>query len=200
MRTRIKFAAVTLIGLLPAMVAFTGPTSGLKLEPRSRLWIDGTSTVRSFRCKANTMEAQVEATGPGAIQAVMAGERAVRSVALTVQTAQLDCGNGTMNGHMMKALKASEHPTIEFALTSYETARADAGVKGKVTGQLTLGGVTKTITMEGGARDAGDGALLVSGTHTLKMTEFGLKPPTLMMGTMKVNENVSVGFELYLKD
>ena len=195
-----KLAALALIGLLPAAIAFTGPTTALKLDARSRLWIDGTSTVRGFRCKATTLEAQVEAAGPGAVQAVIAGEKVVRSVTLTVPAAQLDCGNGTMNGHMMKALKASEHPTIQFALSSYEVARADAGVTGKVTGQLTLGGVTKTITMEGGARDAGDGALLVSGTHTLKMTEFGLKPPTLMMGTMKVNENVAIGFELYLKD
>jgi len=200
MRTKTKYAAIALIGFLPAMVAFTGPTSGLKLEPRSKLWIDGTSTVRSFRCKASAMEAQVEATGPGAVQAVIAGQKAVRSVALTVQSAQLDCGNGTMNGHMMKALKAKEFPTIQFVLGSYEVARADAGVKGKVTGQLTLGGITKTITMEGDARDAGDGALLVNGTHALKMTEFGLKPPSLMMGTMKVNENVAIGFELYLKD
>jgi polyisoprenoid-binding protein YceI len=156
--------------------------------------------VRAFRCKANALDAQVEATGPGAVRAVIAGEKAVRSVTLKVPAAQLDCGNGTMNSHMLKALKANEHPTIEFTLGSYETVRAADGVQGKVTGQLTLGGVTKSITMEGGARDAGDGALLVSGTHALKMTEFGLKPPTLMMGTMRVNENVSVGFELYLKD
>ena len=200
MRRKTSYAALALIGLLPAMVAFAGADAGLKLDPRSRLWIEGTSTVRAFRCKANALVAQVEATGPGAVQAVIAGEKAVRSVTLKVPAAQLDCGNGTMNNHMMKALKASEHPTIEFALASYETVRSADGVTGKVTGQLTLGGVTKTITMEGGARDAGDGTLLVSGTHALKMTEYGLKPPTLMMGTMKVNENVSIGFELYLKD
>ena len=40
----------------------------------------------------------------------------------------------------------------------------------------------------------------MTGSYTVKMTEFGLKPPTLMMGTLKVNENVAVNFDLYLKD
>jgi hypothetical protein len=32
------------------------------------------------------------------------------------------------------------------------------------------------------------------------MTEFGLKPPTLMLGTMKVDERVTVGFDVVLKN
>jgi hypothetical protein len=30
------------------------------------------------------------------------------------------------------------------------------------------------------------------------MKEYGLKPPTLMMGTMKVHEKVKVGFDFVL--
>jgi hypothetical protein len=32
------------------------------------------------------------------------------------------------------------------------------------------------------------------------MTDYGLKPPTLMFGRMKVGDLVSVGFDLLLKD
>jgi hypothetical protein len=32
------------------------------------------------------------------------------------------------------------------------------------------------------------------------MTEFGLKPPTLMLGTMKVDEKLTVGFDVVLKN
>ena len=32
------------------------------------------------------------------------------------------------------------------------------------------------------------------------MTEFDLKPPSLMLGTMKVDEKVKVSFDLLLKD
>jgi hypothetical protein len=32
------------------------------------------------------------------------------------------------------------------------------------------------------------------------MTEYGLKPPTLMLGTMRVDERIKVGFDVILKD
>jgi hypothetical protein len=39
----------------------------------------------------------------------------------------------------------------------------------------------------------------VVGTHHFRMSEFGLKAPTLMLGTLKVGDEVEVNFELYLK-
>ena len=36
--------------------------------------------------------------------------------------------------------------------------------------------------------------------HEFAMTEFGVKPPTLMLGTMKVGDRVKVSFDLYVKD
>jgi len=50
------------------------------------------------------------------------------------------------------------------------------------------------------ASEGASGMLHVVGTHELRMTEWGLKPPTLMLGTMKVDERVKVGFDLLLKD
>jgi len=50
------------------------------------------------------------------------------------------------------------------------------------------------------AKPGTDGTLIVSGTREVRMTEFGLKPPTLMLGTMKVDEKITVGFEVVLKN
>jgi hypothetical protein len=72
-------------------------------------------------------------------------------------------------------------------------------VKGTLTGTLKLGATERPITVAAQGKQDGDG-LRVSGIHELNMKEFGLKPPTLMMGTMKVNEKVKVGFDLLLKD
>src|SRR3712207_7856764 len=54
----------------------------------------------------------------------------------------------TMNGHMLKALKASEHPTIVFKVVSYEVAKADGATRGTTTGELTLGGRSEEHTSE----------------------------------------------------
>ena len=198
MRRQTRNATLALLCLAPAAIAWTGAAYQLKLTPTSRLWIEGTSTVRGFTCKATSFEAAVETSTPTAATAVMAGEKAVTSVAVRVPAAKLECGNGTMNEHMQKALKAKDNPVIEFKVASYEMAKTADGMKGQLTGTLTLGGVTKPVTVVAlGTEEAG--TLHVTGTHEVMMTQFGLKPPSLMMGTMKVNERVMVNFELLLK-
>ena len=199
MRRPATIALRALLCLAPTMIAWTPANPILSLEPQSRLWVNGTSTVRAFQCKATTFTAQVEAAGPDAIQQVLAGEQGVAGVVVEVPAAKLECGNGTMNEHMLKALKAKENPTISFKLTSYESARSAEGVKGELTGVLTLGGVQKTITLQGTAKDGPNGTLHVVGTHEVRMSEYGLKAPTLMLGTMKVDDRVKVSFDLILK-
>lgn len=196
---RTTTARILPVTLAIATLAFAGSRNALTLQPESRLWIEGTSTVRSFTCTAGVVEAAVEAT-PGAVKSVIAGEKAVQSVAITVPAAKLDCNNGRMNEHMLKALKASEHPAIEFRVASYEVAKADVGVTGTLKGTLTLGGVTREIAIDAAARETADGALRVAGKYELAMSDYGLKRPTLMMGTLKVGDRVKVGFDVLLKE
>ena len=48
-------------------------------------------------------------------------------------------------------------------------------------------------------RAGGGDVLRVVGTHELKLSDYGLKAPSLMMGTMKVGDVVKVGFDLVLR-
>jgi polyisoprenoid-binding protein YceI len=181
--------ALPLFCLVPAAMAATPRATALDLQPTSRLWISGTSTVRAFECAAATFDANVESL-PGAATAVLAG----------VNTERLDCKNGTMNEHMLKALKAKTNPTIVFKLASYDLAKQAEAVRVTLNGTLSMGGVEKPISLTANATEGNSGMLHVVGTHELRMTEWGLKPPTLMLGTMKVDERVKVGFDLLLKD
>jgi len=198
MRTPTTRAALALLALVPAAVAFRAATSTMTVEPKSRIWIAGTSTVRSVTCEAPEFDAAIEAAAPRAARALLEGEKAVKSAKLVVAAPKMDCGNGTMNGHMAKALKSGEFPTITFVLGGYEPAKAGAGIAGEITGQLTPGGVTKPITLKAQAVKDGE-ALKITGVHELDMTEYGIKPPSLMMGTMKVGKIAKVNFDLLIK-
>jgi len=189
---------LTLAALVPLVAAST--RAPLDLQPESKLTISGTSTVRAFQCQATSFDAKVESSGSSAVAAVLAGEKAVSSVVVTVPTEKLDCRNGTMNEHMRKALKVTQFPTVVFKVNGYELAKATDGVAVTLNGALTLGGVEKPITVNALAKAGENGTLLVSGTQEVRMTEFGLKPPTLMLGTMKVDERIKVGFDVILKD
>lgn len=200
-RLTVRALPALLVVFSPLTAAWTAWTSSLALEPSSKLWVSGTSTVRSWQCKAATFDADIQVTQDnGSPAAILAGDKAVSSVAVTVPAERLDCNNNTMNEHMLKALKAKDFPAISFTLAGYDLATQPDGVKLTLNGMLTLGGVQKAITMQADARQDGAGVLRVTGAHELHMKEYGLKPPTLMLGTMKVNELVKVNFDLRLKD
>ena len=192
---KLMIAAIALSPLLAASAAI----ARLSLQPDSQLWVEGTSTVRGFKCAATSMDADIATSRSDAATALASGEKAVTTVAFRVPAAQLDCKNSTMNEHMRKAIKAEASPVIEFELGGYDLVPAAGKVGAKMTGTLSLGGVTKPVVVNAElVQEAG--GVRVKGTYDLKMTEFGLKPPSLMMGTMKVNELVKVNFDLVLKD
>ncbi len=199
MRGNEKKLMIAALGIAPllagGMVAYR-----LALQPESQLWVEGTSTVRPFKCVASGVEADVVTTGEGAIGALAAGEKAVTTVVLRVPAARLDCANETMNSHMRKAIKADVNPLITFELGSYELAIAATGAQAKLAGTLSLGGATKPIALDVALVRDSAGALRVTGSYDLRMTEYGLKAPSLMMGAMKVKEMVKIGFDLKLKD
>jgi len=192
MRTTLRKVAL-LAAVAPALLALRA-NPFLTLGAGSRVWIAGTSTVRSFTCEAPGFDAQIDAPAAGAVHALLDGRKAVKGATLRIPVAKMDCGNGTMNSHMTKALKSADFPVIAFTLGSYELG-ANGGT---ISGQLTLGGVTKPVTLKAAAREDG-GALRLTGAYELNMTQYGIKPPTLMMGTMKVGETVKVHFDLLVK-
>jgi polyisoprenoid-binding protein YceI len=198
MKTQFKSTLLALAILVPASGAWTVANEQLVLQPQSRLWIDGTSTIRSFTCRAGEVNAVVEVNGANAIPSLLTGEKDVKAVQVTVPAEKMDCGNGTMNGHMRKALKVDENPTISFNLTDYDVTKSADGISGTINGTLDLGGVKKPISLQ--ATGANEGGMLhVNGVYELRMTDYGLKPPSLMFGRIKVGETVKVGFDLLLK-
>jgi len=195
---RTSLLALFAAALVVPTGAWTLYTEQLSLQPTSKLWVEGTSSIKSFSCQASDVKATVEASGSNAIARLMTGEKSVESVNVVVPSEKLDCGNGTMNEHMRKAIKTESVPTIAFHVTSYEMTKEANGVAGKLTGTLSLGGETKTITVPAtGVMDAG--ALHVTGSYELMMSDYNLKAPSLMFGRIKVRDQVTVKFDLLLK-
>jgi hypothetical protein len=202
MRITLNRTIGLLLVLSPTLAAFAGLKPVLKLQPESRLWVEGTSNVRPFACEAKELDVKVEADQGSVARRVAAGEKAVSTVVVTVPSKSLDCDNNNkkMNEHMLKAIKAEENPSIEFRLQSYELAREGESTSATLQGTLKLGGVEKPVTITAATKAVADGALEVTGAYELRMTDYGLKPPKLMMGAFKVNDPVKVNFDLLLQE
>jgi polyisoprenoid-binding protein YceI len=198
----VRHLSVIALSSLLALTAAAqnGASNALTLQPESRLWVEGTSSVRGFTCKAPTVNATIQTNTSGAVAATFAGEKSVSAVRVEVPARSLDCDNGTMNSHMYTALKAAEHPTIVFRMTSYDlTTKDPTTATVKLTGRLSLGGQERPITMTAEAKQGPGGTLRVTGSQDVKLTDHGLRPPSLMMGTMKVGDVVKVRYDLVLK-
>ncbi len=190
MKNLLKNAMIT--GAIAALTATSVSAQmalpeNLTLSSASKVWFDGTSNVKSFSCSAGKLDVDVSS------DADATPAKLVKSASLAIQVAQLDCKNAKMNEHMRDALKSDKNPRITWKLSSY-TVDGNAVV---MAGTLTIAGKENPIELRGRGAFA-NGTLTLKGSKVLKMTEFGVKPPSLMFGTMKVADPVTVWYELVL--
>jgi hypothetical protein len=170
------------------------------LQPESRLWLEGGSTVRSYKCAATELVGEVRTTPDQPLPPLGELRAVVREAGITVPVAKLDCDNGTMNGHMRNALNAKEHETIAYRLDTFEvTAGGEAEGQVEMKGWLTIAGQERPVAFPAEIALNPDGTLRLQGQVELDMTEFGVKPPRLMLGTLKVHDNVTVHFDVAFK-
>jgi hypothetical protein len=168
--------------------------------PAGRLEVSGTSTLSDWKCSEAGMDAKLNnRPAPGA--SAQDTGTAASGLVLTFPVAAMDCGDGAVNGHMRDALKATQYPTISYRLTSVGISQAlsvgQAPVR--IAGELTIAGMTRSQPMTVTIAQRPDGSLSVQGAESLRMTDFGVKPPSLMVGLLKVRDLVHVAFDVVLR-
>jgi polyisoprenoid-binding protein YceI len=99
-----------------------------------------------------------------------------------------------LDKNLRKALKAEEFPAITFTLSSYKAGKDEV----TATGELFIAGAKKTVELTGALKMEG-GRLLVDGEKPLLMSEYGIKPPSLMLGAVKVADRIVVKFHLNIE-
>lgn len=193
MGTQIITALALSTALAAAAAAQTAPRSSFNIQPESRISVEGTSSVRGWTCQAERIDGAVLSN-----DAALSIQRAanVASASLSIDVAALECGNGTMNSHMRRALKDQAAPRIMFRFQRLEATTA-GGVR--ITGDLTIAGETRPVTLQGQLVEEAGGALRLRGVHEFDMTAFNMVPPRLMAGTLKVHDPVRVNFDVLFR-
>ncbi len=168
----------------------------LQLEPGTELSISGTSTVHGFTCKTSRIDATL-VVDPGYTRDLTKVARPIVSVRVEIPAKSLDCGNGKMNSNMYGTLKVDKNPTIVYTLSGYDLANATAaGFSAVTTGTLMIAGKEKTIVMTVKADRIEDTKATAKGEQSILLTDFGIKPPAFMLGTLKVGNEIKIKFNL----
>jgi hypothetical protein len=191
-------AAVTLMMVAPALASGAGAQgSDPVVRVSGTMRVDGNSTVRSWSCEAPVADILVT-PGAGGLSVENLGG-AVSGLEVLVFTPEMDCNNDTMNEHMWKALKSGDHPDIRFSMTRYRVTEGDAGRAVLIDGELELAGARQPLTISASVEARAEGGLVVKGSHEIVMTAFGIQPPRLMLGALRVHDPVQVIFDLVLE-
>jgi polyisoprenoid-binding protein YceI len=181
-----------------AATAAAQETARITVAPESRLWIDGTSNVHAWSCKAEKLEATVDLDAGAAAQLATAAPKTLKRVEVRIPVKSLKCGHGGMDNNLYKALNADATPEISYTLATFEPASGEA--KDSFTlhtvGTLSIAGKENKITMDVEATRMPDGTVKAKGVVPVKMTDYGVKPPKAMFGAIKTGEDVKVNFEL----
>jgi len=194
--------SLLIVSVLMAAATTAGAQSAsairLRLEPGSELIIDGTSNVHDFQCKTNKINAFVD-VDPSYTKDLNKVTRPIVSVVVNIPVKSLDCGKKAMNENMYKVLNAAEHEVIRYTLSGYDVLDGTAtAFAAKTTGTLTIVGKNKLVGMKVDAAQLNEGKATAHGEQTILLTDFGIKPPSYMFGTMKVGNEFKVMFNLKL--
>ena len=187
--------AIAAVSLAPAWA--DAPTVA-GLGAGSRLWLEGNSTLHHYESTATKLEVRMTGTETAANldaleQMVRKGD--VKGLEVSIPVAAMQSGKSGLDKNMRTALKADANPTITFRLERYEVANATDSLVIDAHGTLKVAGVEQVIDVRAGAVRNGD-VLRIRGEKQLLMTQFGVKPPTMMMGTVKTSDQIVIRFDL----
>lgn len=159
-------------------------------KEKSRLWIEGSTNVNQFSCMAASYDTMVSTP---------IAEDGDLDVEVDIEVKGFDCGRRRMNRDLYETLLSEEHPFISFEYTATESIFYDDS-EGlyhiKVKGDLTVAGHKKEIEFPMKAT-LHDGSLRAIGQSEIRMTDYNVEPPTKLLGMVRVDDQLSVHFELY---
>jgi polyisoprenoid-binding protein YceI len=177
-------APAALLLLLAASAAAAQPYA---LVPGGAFAIEGSTVLGGFACHSGAAE------GGGEVQS---GELAWAH--LTVAVGSFECDTRGMTRDLARALDAERHPAVRFTFESghaLSSSASDAWTPVRVTGTLELAGAAQSVRIAAHARRDGQ-QVLVRGHHELRMTDFGIRPPSGPLGIVRAHDRITVRFAL----
>lgn len=177
-------ASIMLVGSLSVTTAQT-----LKINAQSStMTISGTTNVHNFQSKVTQISGDLVING-----------KKVQSLKVEVPVKSIKSNEKLMDKKTYEAFDAEKHPTITFQLIDAVVQKATAeDIDVVLTGNLTMAGVSKKISINTTGKALKAGTLQFTGSVGLKMTDFKMKPPTAMLGMMKVGDAITLKFSVIL--
>lgn len=177
-----------LASLLCAGLVVLPAQSAIAQQPNVDFTVSGTSTVRGWSCSAKGV--MTVTPGKGYSQPAPGFASGVQTATVTVPLKAFSCPNEEMTQHLLEAMKADKFSEIVYRLERYEVT----GGQAQTTGMMTIVGVTQPMSFPVAVKASAQG-VQVEGNTRLDMTKFGVDPPVVMLGLLKVGPQIRIEFK-----
>ncbi len=178
-----KFAAILAV-LSISVVSLSFAQTAYVMSDGAELSVSGTSTLHDWEMKSE------KASGQAVITLENGALKGIQSLSVKLMAETLESGKSQMDKNAFKALKTDKNPQITYVLKEIKSGQGNTWT---ATGDLTIAGVTKTMTMPVTVNQQGN-VLEFKGSVSTKLTEFKIDPPTAMLGTIKTGNDVTLSF------
>ena len=197
----VPLCVVTLALCLGAFAAVTAQDARSQLSLASgRVSIAGSSNIHEYTASTTAVRVTRLQVAQGITVANILDEivkpGALEAFDVVIPAATLSSPKEGLDKNMHKALKVIDHPDIVFRLQRLEPRGTEPGAL-RAAGVLKVAGVERDVALDITVERKG-ATLTVRGTLPLQMPDYGIKPPTAMLGMLKTDPKVTVSFETVL--
>lgn len=157
----------------------------------SSIEINGTSNLHDWKSKTSQVRGNM----------VFADNNQLKSLSVEIPVKSIKSGEKLMDSKTYETLNADKNPSITFRMTEVAGIQRNGNdLQITVNGNLSIAGSTRKVQLKASGKTNSNGVYTFSGSINLKMTDFGMKPPTALLGTMKVGDQVKLVFDVTLND
>ncbi|WP_073094925.1 YceI family protein [Cyclobacterium lianum] len=170
-------------------IAFNGfSQQSYEVADKPEMKVSGTSTLHDWNMVSS------EASGSASLRVSAGKVTSISTAKFSMPVKALKSGKGQMDNNAYKALEADNHPQISFTLLE---ANQDGGNGWKATGRLQIAGESRTVPFQLRVAPQGN-SVRVNGSAKIKLTDFGLEPPTAVFGTIKTGDEMTITIDMNL--
>ena len=194
---------LAIVNLLAIAATLPGGKLYLKVDKSSRLYLEGSSNVNTFKCTCTEefpdysihFDAGTDSRNFYLKQAV-----------IQIPVKKMDCQNRAINKDLYKALRADEFPFITVDIRQayqleecFLSESCDQWTSLNVDASISIANECRAVDLEVQGKKTGEGRYHFLAAHSLSMCDFNIDPPVALMGLVKVDPLITIHFDLIVE-
>lgn len=187
MKTILKKTFLALVFI--AITLTTNAQKNYALDAKPIFSVSGTSTMHDWTMKSST------GTGTANLTVTDSKLEKITSLTVNLSVETIKSEKTSMDKVAYKTLKTDKFKTIKYVLKSATKANETTW---NLVGTYTIAGVSKEVKTQVKATVT-NGVVSLEGSNKITFTQFGMKSPTAMLGTIKTGEDLTIKFNIKLK-